>query len=95
MVDVNDNHKKHSFCANTGMGWLVFKDRAVSQFKTNNDVHLGYCISSSGDFHRISNLGCKSNWNDAMMWMKEKVQSAQSHAVTMELKNMVSDICSA
>ena len=95
MVNVNDNHEKHSFCANTGMGWLEFKDRVVSQFKMNNDVRLGYHISSSGDFCVISNLGCESNWNDAMMRMKEKVQSVRTCTVTMELKNTVSDICLA
>ena len=95
MVDVNDNHEKHSLCANTGMGWLEFKDRAVSQFKTNSDVRLGYRISGSGDSRGITNLGCESDWNDAMTRMKEKVQSARTRAVTMELKNLVSDICSA
>ena len=75
MANVNDNHEKHLFCANTRMGWLEFKDRVFSQFKTNNDICLGYCISGRGDFCRILNLGCKSNWNDAMMQMKEKVQS--------------------
>ena len=95
MVDVNDNHKKHTFCANTGMGWLEFKDRALSQFKTNDYICLGYHISGSGDFCRIVDLGCQSNWMDAMTRIKEKVLSARTHAVTMELKNMVSNIFSA
>ena len=73
MHNVNNNHEKHTFCANTGMGWLEFKDRVVSQFKTNNNVQLGYRISSSDNFHRILNLGCESDWNDAMMQIKEKV----------------------
>ena len=95
MVDVNDNHEKHTFCANTGMGWLEFKDRALSQFKTNDYIRLGYRISGSGDFRGIADLGCQSDWMDAMTRMKEKVLSARTRAVTMELKNMVSDIFSA
>ena len=95
MIDMNDNQEKHTFYANTSMGWLEFKDRVLSQFKTNHYIHLEYCISGSGDFRGIVDLGCQSDWMDAMTWIKEKVLSARMRTVTMELKNMVSDIFSA
>ncbi|KAH9166218.1 hypothetical protein EDB89DRAFT_1910841 [Lactarius sanguifluus] len=87
MVDVTDSHLKHTFCAHTGVGWKDFEERAKGQFDlARDDVRLAYCLNGEKR-HAMTHLSCESDWNTAMVRMREKVVSVRTCAVAMELAN--------
>ena len=51
---------------------------------------MGYKII--GDSGGVTELTSEPEWNNAMVRMKEKIKSARTRSVTMELRNMVSNV---
>jgi hypothetical protein len=90
VVKVKDDDFHHTFAARTNMTWPEFEELAYEQFTTARvDVILGYRISSEG--RQWVMLICEFDWTTALIHMQEKVQMARTQAVTMELKNTVSN----
>ena len=79
----------HTFIAHTTMDWPQFLEATNHQFKAD-DVCLGYRIAGSEETCALSQLDCGYDWNTAMVRVREKAVSARTHAVEMELQNMVS-----
>ena len=91
MVEVNDTHIKRKFQARTDMSWQEFADIAYDWFRKDRDeVLMGYKFV--GDSGGVTELASESEWKNAMVRMKEKIRSARTRSVTMELRNMVSDL---
>ena len=90
-MEVNDTHIKRKFQARTDMSWQEFTDIAYDWFRKDRDkVLMGYkFVGASGG---VTELASESEWKNAMVCMKEKIRSAHTHSVTMELRNMVSDL---
>jgi hypothetical protein len=91
---VEGDGMKHTFTANTAMGWPEFLEKARDEFKKAQDgadVRLGYRFSGSGESRRMSQLECEYDWNLVMERMRGKAQSARKNPVALVLKNMVSD----
>jgi hypothetical protein len=64
---------------------------AYQHFDRPRDVvRLGYRIT--GDSRAMTYLSCEFEWNAALERVKQKVLAARTHAVSMELKNMVSRV---
>ena len=90
MVEVNDAPVKRKFQARTDMSWQEFADIAYDRFKKpRDDILIGYKFV--GDPGGVTELTSEPEWNSAMIRMKEKIRSARTRSVTMELRNMVSD----
>ena len=71
------------------MPWLDFEARALAHFNVSRDnITLGYCLNMDG--RGLSHLTCEGHWDAALIHVIEKCLSAQTCAVTMELKNVVS-----
>ena len=91
MVEVNDAATKRKFQARTNMSWQEFADIAYDRFrKPRDDVLIGYKFV--GDTGGVIELTSELEWNNAMIRMKEKIRSARTRSVTMELRNMVSNV---
>ena len=90
MVQVNDAHIKRMFQAKTDMSWEDFSDIAYDQFrKPRNNVLMGYKIA--GDSGGVTELTSELEWDNTIVCMIEKIKSACTHAVAMELRNLVSE----
>ena len=91
MVEVNNTHIKQKFQAQTDMSWQEFADIAYNWFRKDRDkVLMGYkFVGNSGG---VTELASEFKWKNAMVCMKEKIRSACTRLVTMELRNMVSDL---
>ena len=91
MVEVNDAPIKRKFQTRTDTNWLDFADMAYDCFrKPRDEVLMGYKFI--GDSGGVTELTSESEWNNAMICMREKIKSARTRSVTMELRNMVSDV---
>lgn len=91
MVEVNDAATKRKFQARTNMSWQEFADIAYDRFrKPRADVLIGYKFV--GDSGGVIELTSELEWNNAIIRMKEKIKSARTRSVTMELRNMVSNV---
>ena len=91
MVEVNDAAVKRKFQARTFMKWQDFADVAYDCFRRPRDeILMGYKII--GDSGGVTELTSEPEWNNAMVCMKEKIKSARTRSVTMELRNMVSNV---
>ena len=73
------------------MSWQEFTDVAYDCFKKARDkVLIGYkLVGKSGG---VTELASEVKWNSMMICMKEKIKSACTRSVMMEIRNMVS-IC--
>ena len=90
MVETNNAPIKRKFEARMDMSWQGLADIAYDRFKKPRDnVLIGYkFIGNPGG---VMELTSEPKWNNATIHMKEKIRSACTHSVTMELRNMVSD----
>jgi hypothetical protein len=79
------------FIAHTAMTWPDFLEMAKSQFNKTSDVSLGYRFSGRGEARAVTQLDCVADWDVAMTKMREKIESARSRKVTLELRNTVCD----
>ena len=91
MVEVNNAPIKRKFQTRTDTNWLDFADMAYKCFRKQCDeVLMGYkFIGNSGG---VTELTSEPEWNNVMIHMREKIKSACTRSVTMELRNMVSDV---
>jgi hypothetical protein len=88
-VEVNNGHVRRTFTAQTNTTWEDFEEEALRHFeKPRNEVSMAYRVS--GDTCAVTYLICEYDWMTALARVKEKVMTARTRAVTMELKNMVS-----
>ena len=91
MADVSDNSMIRTFSAHTAMEWHEFLEKATAHFnKAHSDVHLGYRFGGNGESHKISQLSCEFDWNNAISIVRQKAMLARKRAVKWELQNMVS-----
>ena len=91
MVEVNDASVKRKFQARTDLSWQDFAEMAYDCFrKPRNEVLMGYKFI--GDAGGVTELTSEKEWNNGMIRIKEKIKSARTRSVTMELRNMVSDV---
>jgi hypothetical protein len=89
-VEVIDNNIKHALDAQTDMKWVDFVDKVHDQFgKPHAKVQLVYRIGDSGV---MSYLAHKDDWDKAMEQLRGRIKAARTRAVSMEVKNMVSDV---
>ena len=71
------------------MPWLDFEARALAHFNMSREnITLGYRLNMDG--RGLSHLTCEGHWDAALIRVREKCLSAQTRAVMMELKNVVS-----
>jgi hypothetical protein len=90
IVEVHSNHVKQTFRARTDMSWQDFAALAYDRFdKPRKEIELGYKLNGESG---MSDLTCESEWNDAIICVKAKIVAALRRAVTMDVKNMVSDV---
>jgi hypothetical protein len=90
VVVIKGDDFHHTFTANTDMTWAEFQEIAYEQIGAPwEDVIPGYRISSESR-HWVM-LVCSTDWSIAIDRMREKIQVARTRAVSMELKNTVSN----
>ena len=90
-MEVIDNHIKHAFAAQTDMSWLDFQDEVLQHFtRWHDDISIGYWFG--GDAGPVSPIDCEADWKNAIGQMQDKLLGAQTHAVSMEVKNLVSNM---
>ena len=71
------------------MSWQEFTDVAYDHFRKGHDkVLIGYKLV--GESGGVTELASEVEWNSTMIHMKEKIKSARTHSVMMEIRNMVS-----
>ena len=90
MVQINDAYIQQTFQARMDMSWEDFSDIAYDQFrKPHDDILMGYKFA--GDSGGVTELTSEPEWDNAIVRMIEKIKSACTCAVAMELKNLVSE----
>ena len=73
------------------MSWQDFSDIAYGHFrKPRNDILMGHKFV--GDGGGVTELTSEPEWKNAIICTKQKIRSAHTCVVTMEVKNMVSDV---
>jgi hypothetical protein len=90
LVVVKGDGFQHTFTGNTDMKWPDFLEAAYEQIGVpREDVILGYRISTESRYWVV--LVCEMDWFILIDRMREKILTARTRAVTMELKNTVSN----
>ena len=70
------------------MSWENLSDIAYDWFrKPCDDILMGYKFA--GDSDGVTELTSEPEWDNAIVCMMEKIKSARTCAVAMELKNLV------
>jgi hypothetical protein len=89
-VIVVNNNIKCRFAAWTDMEWQQFLNEAHEYFNTlGGKVQLGFQFNrEAGPMSMLTN---EQEWAEAMVQLWEKVRASQTHAVLMEIKNIVSE----
>lgn len=87
---LTNNQILHTFDAQTNMTWGDFISKALRHIdQPRDDVRLVYRVSGSA--RAMSSLTCEYDWNAALRSVKEKVMTARTRAVFIEVKNVVSN----
>ena len=86
MVEINDAHIKRTFEGRTDMSWQDFSDIAYAHFS----ILMGYKFAGNGG--RLTELTSEVEWKKAIVRTKQTIETARTHVVAMEVKNMVSDM---
>ena len=68
------------------MSWQDFSDIAYARFS----ILMGYKFA--GDGGGLTELTSEVEWKKAIVRTKQKIETARTHVVAMEVKNMVSDM---
>jgi hypothetical protein len=72
------------------MEWLTFEDKVHDHFdKPCHEVELMYHIGEAGSMSSLENEG---KWNGAMHQLRAKIQAAHKCLMSMEIRNVVSDV---
>ncbi|KAI9431270.1 hypothetical protein H4582DRAFT_2085253 [Lactarius indigo] len=86
-IEVVDDHIKHTFTAQTDMKWKDFLNEVHQYFDApRSEVKIAFRIS--GEPGTMSSLASEEEWTNAIVRLQEKVKSARTRAVSMEIKNM-------
>ena len=89
VVEVIDDNERHEFLASTSMTWRNFEERALSHInRPREQVTLGYHLNM--DPCGMTQLTCENQWDAAQICVREKCLVAQTRAVMMEVRNLVS-----
>ena len=90
-MEVIDDCVKHTFAAQSVMSWLDFQDKVLEHFtRWHDDVSIGYWFG--GEAGPVSPVDCEADWKITMAQLQDKLLGAQMHAVSMEVKNLVSNM---
>lgn len=88
-VDIADGNISHTLVVRTDARWTNVLERILDQLDEPRDrIRLVYRIR--GDPRGPSNLLCASDWDLVLRRVREKILSARTRAVTVEVKDMVS-----
>ena len=73
------------------MSWQDFSNIAYDRFrKPRDDILMGYKFA--GEPGGVTELTSEPEWNRAIIRATEKIKTACTRAVAMEIKNMVSKV---
>ena len=90
-MEVIDDRVKHGFAARTDMSWLDFQDEVLQHFAGRLDeVSIGYRFG--GEAGPVSPVDCEADWKNAIARLRDKLLGARTRAVSMEVKNLVSNM---
>ena len=90
-MEVIDNHIKHAFAARTDVSWLDFQDEVLQHFtRRHDDVSIGYWFG--GEAGPVLPVDCEADRKNAIGRLQDKLLGARTHAVSMEVKNLVSNM---
>ena len=90
-MEVIDNRVKHAFAARTDVSWLNFQDEVLQHFtRQHDDVSIGYRFG--GEAGPVSPVDCEADWKNAIGRLQDKLLGARTRAVSMEVKNLVSNM---
>ncbi|KAI9438030.1 hypothetical protein H4582DRAFT_2057534 [Lactarius indigo] len=85
-TEVINDHIKSAFTAQTDMIWADFREEVHRYLdRPRSGVRIMFRISGSGQ--AWSELGSEFDWMDAIAKLIEKVRSARTRAVSMEVKD--------
>lgn len=87
-VDIYEGGNKCPFTARTDMTWVDFKNGVIARLDAQ-DIRLNYRIW--GDARAWLSLVCEVDLTAAVTHIGEKALSARTWAVSMEIKNAVSN----
>ncbi|KAH9055842.1 hypothetical protein EDB83DRAFT_2521165 [Lactarius deliciosus] len=86
-AEVVNDHIKHAFSAQTDMKWSDFCEEVCRHLNgPHSEVHLVFRISGEGG--AWTDLGSEYDWADAIARLIEKIRSARTRAVSIEVKNI-------
>ena len=72
------------------MSWLNLQDNVHQHFtRQHDDVSIGYRFG--GDAGPVLPVYCEGNWKNAIAQLQDKLLGARMRAVSMEVKNLVSN----
>ena len=90
-MEVIDDRVKHTFAAQSDMSWLNFQDDVLEHFtRQHDDVSIGYWFG--GEAGPVLPVDCEADWKITIAWLQDKLLGAQMCAVSMEVKNLVSNM---
>ena len=73
------------------MSWLDFQDEVLQHFAGwLDDVSIGYQFG--GEAGPVMPVDCEANWKNAIAQLQDKLLGAWTCAVSMEVKNLVSNM---
>ncbi|KAH8988467.1 hypothetical protein EDB83DRAFT_2325649 [Lactarius deliciosus] len=86
-AEVVNDHIKHAFSVQTDMTWTDFREEVCRHLnEPHSEVHLVFRISGEGG--AWTDLGSGYDWADAIARLIEKIRSARTRAVLMEVKDI-------
>jgi hypothetical protein len=83
-VDVLDGEKRETFCADTDMPWVEFRDHIVRMLGDPQKVQLSGKIAGEEKWGVLNSV---EGLKDMMMRVVQKALNARTKAVALEVKN--------
>lgn len=89
-MGVYDDHTIRNFTSQTNMSWRDCRERVLACLDSSSEeVRLQYWINSGP--HGWMDLACEVDWKAAVDAVAEKAPAARTRAVSMEVKDVVSN----
>ena len=88
-VDVVTGNVKRTFTANTSIRWQVLVDEVMINLG-DSPKPVQLTCKVTGDTGRMSHLNNVVDWDTILTRLINKVKTARTHAVSLEIKNVVS-----
>ena len=88
-VDVITGTAKRTFTAHTSVRWQVLVDEIMINLG-NSPKPVQLVCKITGDTGRMSHLNNVVDWDTILTRLITKVKAARTHAVSLEVKNVVS-----